>query len=165
VAGIVWVDWVLLALLALSTLLGVMRGMLLEVLSLMGWIAAYFAARWWSPEVSSYLPVGAPMSPLRLAAGFLVTFAIALLLWKLFSWLLHKIVRASALSATDRVLGAVFGLLRGLAIALVIATLVTLSPLARTPAWQASRGAAWLNSSVSALVPWLPASWGVPARF
>lgn len=154
-----WIDLIMLAVVLLSTVLGLMRGMVLEVLSLLGWVVAYVCARLFAAEVAPYVPFAAPGTPARLAAAVVATFVLALLVWKVLTWFVHKIVRASVLSGGDRAMGAVFGLLRGLLILLVGATLIGLTPLATSPAWKSSVGAAWLNRAVGTLMPWVPESW------
>lgn len=154
-----WVDLVMLAVVGLSTVLGLMRGMVLEVLSLLGWLAAYACARLFGADMAPYVPFAAPGSAARLMAGVVAAFLLTLLIWKVLTWFVHKIVRASALSAGDRLLGGLFGLLRGGLLLLVAATLVSLTPLARSPAWSASVGAAWLNRGVGVLMPLVPPSW------
>jgi membrane protein required for colicin V production len=56
----------------------------------------------------------------------------------------------------DRVLGAGFGALRGVIVLLALATVVALTPAVRSPAWQASYGAAWLDVMLQELKPVLP---------
>lgn len=154
-----WIDLVMLAVVLLSTVLGLMRGMVLEVLSLLGWVVAYVVARLFGAEMAPYVPFAAPGSPARLAAGVVAAFVLALIIWKVLTWFVHKIVRASALSSGDRLLGGAFGLLRGFVILLVGATLVSLTPLSTSPTWKASVGAAWLNGAVGVLMPLVPKSW------
>lgn len=150
------VDWILLAVLALSVVIGLWRGLVFEVLSLLGWVAAYLAAQWLAPAMSEHLPVGAPGGPVNHAAGFAVTFVLALIVWGLAARLVKLLISASPLSVVDRMLGAVFGLLRGLVLLLAVATLVAMTPAARSPAWSESRGAAWLSAMLQGLRPVLP---------
>ena len=65
-------DWILLALLAASMLLGAMRGLVYEVLSVMGWIAAFLLAQWFAPTVSEKLPMQGSGETLRFAAAFVL---------------------------------------------------------------------------------------------
>jgi len=127
-----------------------------EVLSLLGWVAAYFAAQWLTPELAPHLPVGAPDSPLNLGAAFACTFIAALIAWGLAAKLVRLLIRATPLSLVDRGLGATFGLARGLVVLLAIATVVALTPGVNSPAWQQSRGALWLNDALLELRPVLP---------
>lgn len=150
------VDWVLLGILGLSVLIGLWRGLVFEVMSLLGWVVAYFAAQWFAPAMSMHMPVGSPGSALNHAAGFAVTFLLVLILWALAARLVKMLITASPLSVTDRVLGAGFGLLRGLVLLLAIATVVAMTPVARSPAWSGSYGAAWLSVMLQGLKPVLP---------
>jgi membrane protein required for colicin V production len=72
--------------------------------------------------------------------------------------LLRLLVQASPLGPLDRLLGAGFGLLRGLLVLLVLSTLVALTPLARSPTWTASSGAAWLQALRQGIQPVLPSA-------
>ena len=151
-----WVDWTLLAVLAISLAVGLWRGLVFEVLSLLGWIAAYVAAQLFAPTVATWLPVGTPGSALNQGAAFAATFVSALVVWAIGARLMRALIHATPLQAIDRVLGAVFGLLRGAVLLLAVATVVALTPAARTPAWQHSQGAAWLGALLAGLKPVLP---------
>lgn len=152
----VWVDWVLLAVLVVSLAIGLWRGLVFELLSLAGWIAAYIAGQVFSPWVASWLPVGTPGSALHQGVSFAVTFVIALIVWTLGARLLRLVIHATPLQAIDRVLGAAFGVLRGLVLLLAVATVVMLTPAGRSIAWQQSQGAAWLGGLLAGLKPVLP---------
>ena len=151
-----WVDWVFLGILLLSIIVGLVRGLVFEVLSLLGWLAAYLAAQWLSGSLAPHLPVGAPGSALNHAAAFVCTFIVALIVWSLVSRLLRMAIHATPLSVVDRALGATFGLARALVLLLAITTFVLLTSLAKTPAWQESRGGAWLHSALRGIKPMLP---------
>lgn len=151
-----WVDIVLASILALSVIVGLVRGFVFEVLSLLGWFAAYFAAQWLAPEVAPHIPVGRSGSAINHAAAFAAVFVAALLVWAVGSRLLRLLIHASPLSLPDRLLGGVFGLLRGLVLLLAVATVVGLTPLMKSPVWQASHGAQWLLVVLDGLRPVLP---------
>lgn len=153
-----WVDWVLAAALVLSVFVGLWRGLTFEVLSLLGWVAAYVAAQAFAATVAPMLPVGDPGSALNQGAAFALVFVAALVAWGLASRLLRQVIHATPLQAIDRVLGAGFGLLRGAVLLLAVATVVTLTPAVRSPAWQDSQGAAWLGALLQGLKPVLPES-------
>ena len=150
------VDAGLLAVLVLSMIVGLVRGLVFEMLSVFGWFAAYFAAQWLTPEVAPYIPVGEPGSSLNHGAAFACTFIAALIVWGLAARLLRMLIRATPLSLLDRLLGAGFGLVRGMIVLLALATVVGLTPLMKSVAWQQSIGAVWLQSVLRGLKPVLP---------
>src|SRR6185436_2710875 len=100
-----WIDVVLLGVLCISVVIGMMRGLVFELLSLLGWFVAYLAAQWMTPEVAPDLPIGKPGSGINHAAGFAATFVAALLLWAILSRLLKFLIHATLLSLPDRALG------------------------------------------------------------
>lgn len=153
-----WVDWALAAVLSLSVAVGLWRGLVFEVLSLVGWVAAYVAAQLLSAVVAPMLPVGTPGGALNQGATFALVFVLALVVWAVLSRLLRLLVHATPLQLVDRVLGGGFGLLRGAVLLLAVATVVSLTPAARTTAWQHSQGAAWLGAMLQGLKPVLPES-------
>ena len=154
--GIAWVDIALVALLLLSMVLGMMRGLVFEVLALAGWVVSFLLAQWMTPRMAGSVPVGTPGSMVNVAATFALVFVGTLFVWALLAWLIKKLVRASAISAVDRALGAAFGLVRGVLIALVVATLVLWTPLARSASWKESHGAALLHKMLAGLKPHMP---------
>ena len=151
-----WVDIAFLAILLLSMLVGLLRGVVFEVLSLLGWLAAYIAAQWFAPDVAPHLPVGSPGSALNHAAAFALTFIVVLIIWGVTARLLRMLIRATPLSGVDRLLGATFGFARGCVVLLALTTVVLLTSLAKSPAWKESRGAVWSSDALHGLKPMLP---------
>lgn len=151
-----WLDWTLLAVLAFSVVVGLVRGFVFECLSLAGWVVAWFAAQWGAPQLAPHLPVGAPGSALNLGAAFALTFVAALIVWTLLSRLVRLLIHATPLSLPDRLLGALFGLLRGGVLLLAVATVVALTPASQSTVWRASQGARWLGVALASLKPLLP---------
>ena len=76
--------------------------------------------------------------------------------WGLASRVLRMLVNATPLRGADRVLGAAFGLLRGVLLLLVLATVVALTPAAKSPDWHRSQGVQWLAVALQGLKPLLP---------
>jgi membrane protein required for colicin V production len=150
------VDTVMLGVLLLSLIVGVWRGLVFEMLSLAGWVVAWIAAQWFAPSVAPHIPVGEPASSLNLGASYAILFVAVLIVWAILARLVRMLIRATPLSGIDRLLGAGFGLLRGLVLLVAIATVVSLTPLAKSPAWQQSQGAAWLQAMLRGLKPALP---------
>ena len=153
-----WVDLSLFAMIAVSVLVGLWRGLVFEVLAVLGWIVAYFAAQWFAPELAPRLPIGAAGSALNHAAAFAVVFVLTLVAWGIAARLVRMLVRAApVISTADRLMGAAFGLVRALVLLLAISTVVGLTPLIKAQAWQQSRVAVWSNELLQSMKHVLPA--------
>jgi membrane protein required for colicin V production len=157
-ATLSWLDWTLLVVLVLSVIVGLVRGFVFEVMSLAGWVVAWFAALWGAPLLAPHVPVGSPGSALNMATCFALCFIAAMLIWSLIAKLVRMLVRATPLSLPDRALGAGFGLVRGAILLLAVATVVALTPAVRAPEWRASHGATWLMIALQGLKPLLPSA-------
>ena len=134
-------DWVVVALLAASVLLGLWRGLVYEVLSVLNWVAAFVIAQWLAPRAAELLPLGHAGDSIRYAAGFVVVFIAALFAGGFLAWLTSKLVAAVGLAPVDRALGGLFGLVRGTVAVLALAVVVQLTGL---------RGSLWWTESVTA---------------
>lgn len=153
-------DWILIAVLAASMVLGAVRGLVYEVLSLAGWVAAFVAAQWLAPRAAALLPMGQASEVLRYVAGFAVVFVGVVFGCALLSWLVRKAIEAVGLRPVDRILGAAFGLLRGAVIVLAATVVALMTPLQDTVAWQESQGAAVAAATLKHLKPILPERFG-----
>lgn len=154
-AAISWLDIGLLAFLGLSMLVGLMRGVVFELLSLAGWVAAYVAALYGAPLAQPWLHVGEAGSTLNYAVAFACVFLVTLVAWSLGARLIRALIRATPLSGIDRLLGAGFGLVRGVVVLLLAVVLIGVSPWAQASVWRDSVGVAWLNAVVQELRPLL----------
>ncbi|MDZ4187216.1 MAG: CvpA family protein [Hydrogenophaga sp.] len=153
-----WIDWVLLAVLFLSALLGLWRGLVYEVISVAGWVLAFVLAQAYARDATAWLPLDGFSAPLQLAAGFAVVFLAAAFAGGLVAWLVKKLVESVGLRPVDRVLGGVFGLVRGVVILLGVAVVVSMTPLHQQGSWQASHGAGALSATLHQVKPLLPES-------
>ena len=154
------VDWILLAVLGLSLLLGLWRGIVQEVLSLVGWVAAFYVSQMYAPLAAAWLPMEGSSQMLRYAAGFVVVFVAVLVATVLVSWVVKKLVSAVGLGPLDRLLGSLFGLMRGVVILLAVTVFVGMTPMRETDGWKQSQGAQWLQQFLHVLKPVLPADFG-----
>jgi membrane protein required for colicin V production len=149
-------DWVMVALLLASFLLGAWRGLVYEVLSVISWVAAFVLAQWFAPRVATVLPMGGTAESLRYASGFLLVFLGVVFAGGLLAWITKKLVQAVGLRPIDRTLGAVFGLLRGAVLLLALAVVMNMTPLKSGDWWKESKGADISTSTLKALKPVLP---------
>jgi membrane protein required for colicin V production len=154
------VDWILLAVLGLSFLLGLWRGIVQEVLSLAGWVAAFYVSQMYAPMAAAWLPMEGSSQMLRYAAGFVVVFVAVLVATVLVSFVVKKLISAVGLGPLDRLLGSLFGLMRGVVILLAVTVLVGMTPMRETEGWREAQGARWLQQLLHVLKPVLPADFG-----
>lgn len=153
-------DWIFLVVLGASLLIGAWRGLIFELFSLAGWVAAFFAAQWFAADVGQRLPVAGGAGALSYAAGFAVVFVIAVFVFGLVAWLAKKMIEAIGLRSADRSMGALFGLVRGGVLLLVVAVIVGLTPLRDEVWWKESQSAYVLTQVLESLRPALPQEFG-----
>lgn len=152
-----WVDLVLLAVLALSVLLGLWRGLIYELMAILGWVVAYFACPHVAPWIAPWLPAERLGPTLLQALSLVLGFLAVLIVWGLSAKLLRALVHATPLSIADRLLGGGFGVLRGVLIALLAVVLVSMTPASQSDPWRASQLAPLLHATLHGLAPVLPA--------
>ena len=156
-----WVDIALLAVFGLSVLIGLWRGFVFEIVSLLGWLVAFIIANSAGPFLAGYIPLGDDPQ-VRLWGAYIAVFVVILLTCTLLARMLRALVSATPLSFIDHLLGGLFGMVRGALILVVAATVVTLVPAAaNSTAWKASHGALWLGMALEGLKPVLPQSLNV----
>ena len=156
-----WVDLVLLGIFLLSVLIGLWRGFVFEIVSLLGWLVAFIIANSAGPYLADLVPLSSTDPHLRLWAAYVIVFVLVLLTCTLLARMLRALVAATPLSFVDHLLGGVFGMVRGALILVVAATLVMLSPYANSTTWKSSHGALWLGLALEGLKPILPQSLNV----
>jgi membrane protein required for colicin V production len=150
------VDVAMLIVLIVSAAVGVWRGFIYEAASLLGWVVAYAGAQRFSPWLMAQWALQGYAPELGRGTAFLLLFVAILLVWALAARLLRRVVHATPLQVPDRLGGAAFGLVRGVLILLVTATVVAWTPLKDLEGWQASQGRVWLERLIEGLRPYWP---------
>src|SRR5210317_701827 len=113
-------DWIIVAIVAISGLISLWRGFVREALSLVIWIAATSIALFFSDLLSGHLAVWIDTPSLRKVAAFVILFVATLIVGGMISHIIAALVKMTGLTGTDRVLGMVFGVARGLLIVLAL---------------------------------------------
>lgn len=149
-------DYAVLGVIALSLLIGGWRGVVSEILALVAWVAAFLAARSWGAGAGELMAPGIAEPLWRLIAGFVAVFVAVLVLFALARWLASLFLKAVGLRPLDRVLGAAFGVARGVLVVWVAVLLAGLTALPQQNWWRQAMLAPPLETAVVAAKPWLP---------
>lgn len=134
----IWVDYGILIIVALSALISVMRGFVREALSLAAWVAAFWVAFTFHQHLATLLTDHIAAPSIRLISAFALLFVVTLVLCAIMNNLVAKLVEKSGLSGTDRMLGVLFGIARGAVVVAILVLLAGLTPLPADPWWKES---------------------------
>ncbi|MDO9206032.1 CvpA family protein [Methylotenera sp.] len=151
-------DYIVLAIIGLSIILSVMRGFFREALSILGWIAAFVVAKTYVNQILPMMPVNIPTESLRILAAFLVLFLATLLVSSLLAIALSAIFKKIGLGWLNRLLGAVFGLARGMLVVCILVFLAGLTDMPKDARWRNAMFSAPIEALVISMLPWMPIS-------
>ena len=131
-------DWILIAIITVSSVFGLLRGFVKELLSLASWVAAFFIARLFSFKLSNFMVDWIDQPQFRVIAAFVILFAATLVVGALINNVFSRLVSATGLTGTDRLFGMVFGIVRGSLLVIVMVSLLSLTPVSNDQWWQTS---------------------------
>lgn len=154
-----WVDYCIIAVVALSLLVGLLRGFVREVLGAAAWIAAFAVAWLFGPEAARILAPHISTPSVRLAAGYSLLFFGVLFAGALITHLVSMMVRQGPIAGVDRMLGGGFGLVRGLLAVVVVIMLAGLSTVDHDRWWRDSKLIPPLLPLANALRSHVPQHW------
>jgi len=149
-------DYTVLAVLGLSIILSVMRGLVKEVLSILAWFVAFYVGRTYTDQMLPLIPADLPSESLRTLAAFLVLFLATLLLATLLAIAISAIFKKIGLGWLNRVLGAVFGAFRGVLIVCILVLLAGMTEIPKDARWKNAMFSAPIEALVVSMLPWLP---------
>lgn len=141
------VDYIIIGLVVVSALFGLLRGFVRELIALLSWVLAFWVAFQFGPALAVWLEPHISVPSLRQAAAYAGLFIGVLIVGGLAGYFLARMIYATGIGGTDRVLGLVFGALRGLVIVLLAILLAGMTVLREDAWWQQS-------VSIQYLEPW-----------
>ncbi len=149
-------DWLLLAGLLLSALVGLLRGAAYEIIAVGGWVAAFVLARLYASWLGAHLLGMVAQPALRAALAWVACFLLVLLGAGVLATLARLVLRSTGLGMLDRSLGAVFGLLRGALVVVLLALVAGYTSLPSSVVWKTSLLAPLASLAAARVAPMLP---------
>jgi membrane protein required for colicin V production len=152
----IWVDIVIPGIIAISALFSLLRGFVKEALSLAGWLAASWIALTFAQDFADLLLTGISTPSLRVVVSFTILFVLTLVITALINRLAGTLVSKTGLTGTDRMIGMIFGVARGVLVVSVLVLLAGFTTMPQDPWWQESalievfhKLALWLRYTVA----------------
>jgi membrane protein required for colicin V production len=151
------IDIAVLVIVGISVLIGVLRGLVREVLALVAWVGAFLLANLLAPDAAKLLPQTMASEEILLLVSFVVVFIVALVGLSVLAIIGSKVVKVVGLGPADRVVGGFFGLARGVLIVMILVLLAGLTSLPRQPMWRNAALSGPLEACAGYVKGWLPA--------
>jgi membrane protein required for colicin V production len=158
-------DYLVLFVLICSVVISTLRGLVKEVLSLLGWIVAFMVANAYSETLATLLPEMIPGNVTRLIVAFIALFIGVRLLMMLLTMAMDEFIKASGLTMADRGLGSLFGVARGLVIVLAVVLLCGMTALPQQPFWRNALLSPYAETAARSIKPFLPGDFARHVQF
>lgn len=157
-----WIDFVIIGIIIVSSLISLMRGFAREAISLATWIVAALVALRFGNLLAERLTPYIHSPSVRMAAAFIGLFLVVIIIGGLINFLFSQLVEKTGLSGTDRLLGLIFGIGRGILLIGVLILLAGMMNFNQEAWWKSSQLiphfqpiANWLQSFVPEQIGYL----------
>jgi membrane protein required for colicin V production len=158
-------DYVVLFILAASVVISTMRGLVKEILSLVGWVAAFVVANAFGAQLAPMLPSMIPGETVRMIVAFVVLFLGVRVLMGLLALAIAALIDAAGLAFADRGLGGLFGLGRGIVIVLAGVILCGMTSIPQQAFWKNALLSPMAETGARTVKPFLPAAFAQHVQF
>ena len=158
-------DYIVLFILISSVVISTMRGLVKEILSLVGWVAAFVVANAFGAKLAPMLPSVVPGESLRLIVAFIALFLGVRVLMGLLALAIGALIEATGLSLADRGLGGLFGLGRGIVIVLAGVILCGMTSIPQQAFWKDALLSPMAETGARTVKPFLPAALAQHVQF
>jgi membrane protein required for colicin V production len=152
-------DLALVAVVGLSVLFAFARGVVRELIAVATWIAAFIAAFAYAAPVAATFTALAITPVAKHVLAFALILIAVLVVGAVIAHMLSGAVRAIGLGFLDRLLGALFGFARGLAVVVLFALIAGVTTLPARDWWQNSTFGRPLADAALSFKPYLPRAW------
>ena len=149
-------DYTVLIIIGVSIVVSMMRGALRELLSIAGWLVAFYVAKTYAIQLITLLPLAIPTLQLRVLAAFIILFLGVLLVVNLLAIALSSLIKKIGLGWVNRFFGAFLGFAKGLIIVCVIVFLAGLTSIPKDARWTNAMFSSPLEALIKTVLPWLP---------
>ena len=133
-----WADYLIILIIVVSALISLWRGFLREVVSLITWVVGFWVALRFASQVGDAFKVIHNPSA-RMIVGFVILFVAILIVGMLINLLIGKLMAHAGASVSDRSLGVIFGLVRGVVVIAVLVIVAGFTTLPKNHWWHESR--------------------------
>lgn len=154
-----WADYVIIAILTFSVVVGLLRGFIREVLTIVVWVLAFYIAIAYASTVSAALSTTIVNASMRYIVSFVLLLICMLFIGAIINYLMGKIIKTTGLSGTDRVLGLGFGLIRGVLLIGVLVMFAMHTTLIDDPWWKESQTIGQFEQVGDSIKSFLPEEW------
>jgi membrane protein required for colicin V production len=158
-------DYLVLFILIASVVISTLRGLVKEILSLVGWVAAFVVANAFGAKLAPMLPSVFPGETVRLIAAFIALFLGVRVLMGLLSLAVGALIDATGLTLADRGLGGLFGLGRGIVIVLAGVILCGMTSIPQQAFWKDALLSPMAEAGARTVKPFLPAALAQHVQF
>lgn len=150
-------DYGILVVVAISAVVGLWRGFMRETVSLLVWIAAFGIAMSFSSLLADSMSAMIASPSLRAVMAFILIFVTVMIIGVIVNYLLASLLKKTGLRTSDRMLGGLFGIVRGMLVVALITIVVELTPLVDSESWRESTIVAYLQPVMGQMQKYFPA--------
>ena len=129
------VDYILLAVVILSLVLGLMRGFVREIIAIITWVVAVALMMFMAPLWAHYFSGVSANHTVQLYCTYGAILIVVWIVGAIVGKIVSRMVDYSSLMLVNHALGAVFGAVRGVVICVFLALVVLLTSFANNPLW------------------------------
>ncbi len=141
----IWIDYAILGLIAISAVTGLFRGLIRETFSLLTWLAAVWVGLRYDSGLAVRMQPWIEDASLRLGLAFVLLFVSTLVVGKIAGYLLATLIDHGAFRPFNRLGGLVFGCARGILLLVLLVFFARSSQLVTEPWWHDSKLLPWLE--------------------